>query len=92
MLKKKKEVLGGKSVPFPHYSPQNSSTLTRDRSRAYEKKTSITLTKYIKIQLVLHEGHRVLPLATTIGEYYNRKQTLLIVNAQKHRVDKTRSS
>jgi len=54
-------------------------------------KININLTIYIENQLVLREEQRVLPLARTIGEYYNRKHLLLIVNTQIRCVDKTRS-
>jgi len=63
--KEEKEVLEEKSFPVPYSSPQISSSLTRDRSQAYEMKININ----IEIQLVLHDEHRVLPLARKIGEY-----------------------
>jgi hypothetical protein len=65
VLKEEKEVLGEKSAPVPYSSPQISSSLTRDRSQAYEMKININ----IVIQLVLHEKQRLLPLARKIGEY-----------------------
>jgi len=65
VLKEEKEVLGEKSVPVPYSSTQISSSLTRDRSQAYEVKIKIN----IEIQFVLAEEHRVLRLARKIGEY-----------------------
>ena len=42
----KNGVLGGKSVPVPHSSPQISHALTRDRNRAYEIKINTNLITY----------------------------------------------